>query len=126
MSYAVAGNMRHDQIAELEEHRLHAYESTKLYKERTKKIHDSQLKTIKQFYPGDEVLLYNSRLKLFPGKLKSRWSGPYTVVRQASLGSVLIKLHDQKSFMVTGHRLKKYLHGLAVSSIDVHYFALES
>ena len=58
--------------------RLNAYESSKLYKERTKRYHDKKI-LHREFRPGQEVLLYNSRLKLFPKKLKSRWSGPITV-----------------------------------------------
>ena len=63
---------------ELEEMRLTAYESSKLYKERVKKYHDKKLLK-KDFQPGQQVLLSNSRLKLFLGKLKSKWSGPFTI-----------------------------------------------
>ncbi|XP_068477007.1 uncharacterized protein [Phaseolus vulgaris] len=52
--------------------RLNAYSSSKLYKERTKKYHDKKI-VERNFYPGQSVLLINSRLKLFPGKLKSKW-----------------------------------------------------
>ncbi|CAN1140869.1 hypothetical protein LINPERPRIM_LOCUS25107, partial [Linum perenne] len=68
--------------------RHHAYESAKLYKERTKLIHDSRLKSGKDFRVGDQVLLYNSRLKLFPGKLRSRWSGPFTVTQVFPYGTI--------------------------------------
>ncbi|KAL2532551.1 Uncharacterized protein Adt_05902 [Abeliophyllum distichum] len=57
-----------------------AYENAKLYKERTKKWHDIHIQR-RNFEVGPQVLLYNSRLKLFPGKLKSRWSGPYTITK---------------------------------------------
>ena len=66
------------QLSELEELRKMAYENSRIYKEHTKKWHDAKLK-IKNFQEGDQVLLFNSRLKLFPGKLKSRWSGPFIV-----------------------------------------------
>ena len=66
------------QLLELEEMRLTAYESSKLYKERVKKYHDKKLLK-KDFQPGQQVLLSNSRLKLFLGKLKSKWSGPFTI-----------------------------------------------
>ena len=62
------------QLNELEELREIAYESSKIYKECTKKWHDAKVK-IKSFQEEDQVLLFNSRLRLFPGKLKSRWSG---------------------------------------------------
>ena len=66
------------QLLELEEMRLTAYESSKLYKDKVKKYHDKKLLK-KDFQLGQQVLLFNSRLKLFPGKLKSKWSEPYTI-----------------------------------------------
>ncbi|CAL1388857.1 unnamed protein product [Linum trigynum] len=72
---------RQAQINELDEMRLQAYENAKLYKERTKRLHDSKIKQDKNFHVGDQVLLYNSRLRLFPGKLKSRWIGPYVITQ---------------------------------------------
>ena len=67
------------QMNELEELRNEAYDNARIYKEKTKKWHDQKILR-REFKAGEQVLLYNSRLKLFPGKLKSRWSGPYTVV----------------------------------------------
>ncbi|XP_048227231.1 uncharacterized protein LOC125369264 [Ricinus communis] len=58
-------------------------ENSSIYKAKTKKWHDQRLKGSKEFQIGDRVLLYNSRLRLFPGKLRSRWSGPF-VVKQVS------------------------------------------
>ncbi|GKC09940.1 reverse transcriptase domain-containing protein [Tanacetum coccineum] len=52
-----------------------AYENTRIYKERTKKWHDSRIRGDKNFKVGDKVLLYNFHLKMYPGKLKSKWSG---------------------------------------------------
>ncbi|GKB08915.1 reverse transcriptase domain-containing protein [Tanacetum coccineum] len=56
-----------------------AYENTRIYKERTKKWHDSRLRGDKDFKVGDKVLLYNSCLKMYPGKLKYKWTGPNSV-----------------------------------------------
>ncbi|CAN6566252.1 unnamed protein product [Malus baccata var. baccata] len=70
-SYDSAGEQRKLQLNELEEIRQGAYESSRIYKERTKAFHDSQILR-KEFQPGQKVLLFSSRLKLFPGKLKSR------------------------------------------------------
>ncbi|GJR44411.1 hypothetical protein Tco_1312514 [Tanacetum coccineum] len=67
------------QLNELAELRDGAYENTRIYKERTKKWHDSRLHGDKDFKVGDQVLLYNSHLKMYPGKLKSKWSGPNIV-----------------------------------------------
>jgi len=61
------------QLTELEEMRLNAYNSSRLYKERIKAYHDKKLLK-REFRTGQMVLLLNSRLRLFPGKLKSRWS----------------------------------------------------
>ena len=66
------------QIHELEEIRHLAYESSKIYKEKTKAYHDKWIFS-RCFEPNDNVLLFNSRVKLVPGKLKSRWSGPFTI-----------------------------------------------
>lgn len=61
------------------EFHIHAYESSSLYKKNMKLYHDQNIEQ-REFQPSDLVLLYNSRLCLFPGKLKSKWSGPFTVV----------------------------------------------
>ncbi|GJV04468.1 reverse transcriptase domain-containing protein [Tanacetum coccineum] len=60
------------ELNELMELRDGAYENTQIYKERTKKWHDSRLCGNKDFKVGDKVLLFNSRFKMHPGKLKSR------------------------------------------------------
>ncbi|GJW95989.1 hypothetical protein Tco_0177797 [Tanacetum coccineum] len=67
-----------------------AYENTRIYKEQTKKWHDSRLRGDKDFKVGDKVLLYNSRLKMYPGKLKSKWSGPNIVKTVYPYGAVEI------------------------------------
>ena len=63
-------------LNELNEFRLKAYESLGIYKEQLKKYHDQKIEK-QEFMVGYLVLLYNSRLHLFPGKLKSKWTGPY-------------------------------------------------
>ncbi|KAL5581963.1 hypothetical protein UlMin_014405 [Ulmus minor] len=73
-----AGEKRLLQLNEMEEFRNNAYENAKIYKEKTKRWHDRHIKK-RDFKEGQQVLLFNSRLKLFPGKLRSRWSGPFTV-----------------------------------------------
>ncbi|GJZ20580.1 reverse transcriptase domain-containing protein [Tanacetum coccineum] len=66
-----AGDHRKLQLNELNELRDQAYENSLIYKERTKKLHDSKIKN-RIFNVGDQVLLFNSRLKIFSGKLKTR------------------------------------------------------
>ncbi|CAL8161485.1 unnamed protein product [Prunus armeniaca] len=68
--YQAAGEKRKLQLHELEEIRNDAYENSKIYKEKTKLFHDESILR-KEFHPGQKVLLFNSRLKLFPGKLRS-------------------------------------------------------
>ena len=109
-----AGENRFLQVHELEELRNQAYENSKIYKERTKKLHDKHLKNNKQFQVGDHVLLYNTRLRLFPGKLKSRWTGPFTVRQVFGYGAIEIEHPDGRIFKVNGHRLKHYISGSIV------------
>ena len=60
-------------LSELDEFRNEEYENARIYKEKTKAWHDKYIMR-KEFEAGQRVLLFNSRLKLFLGKLKSRWS----------------------------------------------------
>ncbi|GJZ62514.1 reverse transcriptase domain-containing protein [Tanacetum coccineum] len=99
------------QLNELTELRDDAYENTRIYKEQTKKWHDSRLHGDKDFKVGDQVILYNSRLKMCPGKLKSKWSGPNIVKMVYPHGAIEITNRDGFSFKVNGQRLKKYYGG---------------
>ncbi|XP_057734273.1 uncharacterized protein LOC130949621 [Arachis stenosperma] len=104
-----AGEKRLMQLNELEEFRNQAYENAKIYKENTKKCHDQKIAR-REFTEGQKVLLYNSRLRFFPGKLKSRWSGPFTIIKVYPYGQVeLMEDKTQRTFTVNGHRLKHYL-----------------
>ncbi|XP_075079937.1 uncharacterized protein LOC142165238 [Nicotiana tabacum] len=104
----VVGTSRVIELHELDEFHYHAFESTRLYKERIKMMHDKNILEW-SFKPGDMILLYNSRLRLFPGKLKSRWSGPYHVVEMHSTRAVEITSEDgSRKFKVNGQRLKHY------------------
>ncbi|GKC40311.1 reverse transcriptase domain-containing protein [Tanacetum coccineum] len=82
-----AGDHQKVQLNELNELCDHAYENSLIYKEKTKRIHDSKIKN-RVFNVGDQVLLFNSRLKMFSGKLKSRWSGPFTIAQVYPYGTV--------------------------------------
>ena len=93
---------------ELEELRNEAYDNARIYKDKTKKWHDQRILR-KEFRAGDQVLLFNSKLRLFPGKLKSKWSGPYTVVSSTIFGAVTLKTDAGEEFKVNGQRLKHYL-----------------
>ncbi|XP_015969869.1 uncharacterized protein LOC107493277 [Arachis duranensis] len=100
----VAGIKWMRQLNELDEFRYSAYENARLYKERTKLLHDKKI-AIKVFEPGQRVLLYNSRLKFFPGKLKSQWSGPLVVTRASPYGHVEIQEENSdRKFTMNGQR----------------------
>ncbi|GJS80239.1 reverse transcriptase domain-containing protein [Tanacetum coccineum] len=105
-----AGDHRKVQLNELNKLRDHAYENSLIYKEKTKRIHDSKIKN-RVFNVGDRVLLFNSRLKIFSGKLKTRWSGPFTVTQVFPYGTVELSQNSGPNFKVNGHRLKHYFGG---------------
>ncbi|GJT46845.1 hypothetical protein Tco_0955560 [Tanacetum coccineum] len=105
-----AGNHRKVQLNELNELRDQAYENSLIYKEKTKRIHDAKIKN-RVFNVGDRVLLFNSRLKIFSGKLKSRWSGPFTIVQVFPYGTVELSQNSGPNFKVNGHRIKHYFGG---------------
>ncbi|GKC26175.1 reverse transcriptase domain-containing protein [Tanacetum coccineum] len=84
-----------------------AYEHSRSYKERTKRWYDAKIMDTK-FQEGEEVLVFNSRLKLFPCKLKTRWYGPYTVSKVFPYGTVEVCGKDGIRFKVNELWLKKY------------------
>ncbi|GJW79590.1 reverse transcriptase domain-containing protein [Tanacetum coccineum] len=98
----ITGDHRKVQLNELNELRDHAYENSLIYKEKTKRIHDSKIKN-RVFNVGDRVLLFNSRLKIFSGKLKTRWSGPFTVTQVFLYGTVELSQNSGPNFKVNGH-----------------------
>ena len=94
---------------ELDELRRESYESSRIYKEKLKPFHDKSIAQ-KTFEPNQKVLLYNSRLHMFPGKLRSRWTGLFVVKVIYPYGAVEIENPDNgKSFKVNGQCLKPFL-----------------
>nr|GEU66027.1 reverse transcriptase domain-containing protein [Tanacetum cinerariifolium] len=104
---SVAGDHQKVQANKL---RDHAYENSLIYKKKTKRIHDSKIKN-RVFNIGDRVLLFNSRLKIFSGKLKTRWSGPFTITKVFPYGTVELSQANGPNFKVNGHRVKHYFGG---------------
>nr|GEW70977.1 hypothetical protein [Tanacetum cinerariifolium] len=104
-----AGDHRKLQLNELSELHDQAYENSLIYKERTMKLHDEKIKN-RIFNVEDQVLLFNSRLKIFSGKLKSRWSGPFTISKIYPYRTAKLVHPDGCNFKVNCHRLKHY-HG---------------
>ena len=93
---------------ELEKLRNEAYDNARIYKDKTKKWHDQRIMR-KEIRVGDQVLLFNSRLRLFPGKLKLKWSRPYTVVSSTTFGAVTLRTNAGEEFKVNGQRQNRYL-----------------
>ncbi|XP_072060258.1 uncharacterized protein [Arachis hypogaea] len=110
-----AGVERKLQLDELECIWLEAYENSRLYKEKVKAVHDRNIKR-REFRAGDQVLLYNSRLRFMPGKLKSRWDEPYLVNKAEPYGVIHLSHPSSPTFFkVIGHRLKLY-HGVKMKN----------
>ena len=110
MDSTLAGEKRLLQLSELDEFRNEAYENACIYKEKKKAWHDKHI-TRKEFEVGQQVFLFNSRLKLFPGKLKSRWSGPFTVTKVFPHGGAEVTHPEKGTFTVNIQRLKPYFGG---------------
>nr|GEV81139.1 reverse transcriptase domain-containing protein [Tanacetum cinerariifolium] len=102
-----AGDHRKLQLNEL---RDQAYKSSVIYKEKTKKLHNSKIKN-RIFNVGDRVLLFNSRLKILSGKLKTHWTGPFTIAHVFPYETIELSQPDGPNFKVNGHRLKHYFGG---------------
>jgi len=98
-------------LNELEKMKLQAYKNALIDKERTKRYHNKNL--IKRgFNIGQPTLLFNSSLKLFPWKLKSKWSRLFVIKSASPHGVVeLIKPDSDETFKLNGQRLKPYHEG---------------
>nr|GEW49066.1 reverse transcriptase domain-containing protein [Tanacetum cinerariifolium] len=102
-----AGDHKKVQLNELNILRDQAYENSLIYKEKTKRLHDFKINDL-IFNVGDRVLLFNSRLKIFLGKLKSRWCRPFTITHVFPYRTVELSQTTELNFKVNGHRLKHY------------------
>nr|GEW45922.1 reverse transcriptase domain-containing protein [Tanacetum cinerariifolium] len=120
------GDHRKLQLNKLNELRDQAYENYVIYKEKTKKLHDSKIKN-RIFNVGDQVLLFKSRLKIFSGKLKTRWSGPFTITQVFPYGTVELSQPNGPNFKVNGHCVKHYFGGDIPSKVvpDLHTFPMD-
>ena len=108
LDFSKAGEERLLHLNEIEEFRIQAFESSRMYKERMKVIHDKYLKK-KNFHVGDRVLYFSNRLSLFPGKLRSKWSGPFEIVSIKLGGTYELRNEDGSTFVMNGKNLKAYL-----------------
>ncbi|CAN6697969.1 unnamed protein product [Malus baccata var. baccata] len=98
MDMSVARQQMKLQLNELDEIRNDAYESSRIYKEKSKAFHDKMILR-KSFVIGQKVLLFNSRLRLFPVKIQSA--------------------KTRYMFKVNGHRLKPYYESFAEHDAEV-------
>ncbi|CAN6562672.1 unnamed protein product [Malus baccata var. baccata] len=106
------------QLNEFEEIRNEAYENARIYKEKTKAFHDKMIRG-KSFSVGQRMLLFNSRLRLFPGKLRSKWVGPFVITNVFVHGAVQIQsLKTGQEFKVNGHHLKPYYDNFKEHAVD--------
>ncbi|KAL4297800.1 hypothetical protein GQ457_12G015030 [Hibiscus cannabinus] len=109
MDWKAAVQKRLLDLNELEELRTASYDNAKIYKDKTKRWHDRKILP-RQYQLGQQVLHFNSRLKLFPGKHKSRCSSPFTITNVSPHGTITIKSpRDNHEFKVNGQRLKLYM-----------------
>ncbi|CAN6566373.1 unnamed protein product [Malus baccata var. baccata] len=123
MDLNAAGSHRKFELNELDEIRHEAYENASIYKEKTKALHDKMIHG-KTFSIGQKVLLFNSRLRLFPDKLRSKWIEPFVITNVFVHGAVQIQsLKTGHEFKVNGHRLKPYYKNFeehAMEDIPLH------
>nr|GEX91269.1 reverse transcriptase domain-containing protein [Tanacetum cinerariifolium] len=125
--FETAGDHRKLQLNELSELCDQTYENHVIYKERMKKLHDSKIKN-RIFNVGDQVLLFNSHLKIFSGKLKTLWSGPFTITSVFPYGTIELSQTNGPNFKVNGHRVKHYSGGDVPSNVtlDLHTFPMDN
>ena len=106
-----SGAIRKLDLTELAEIRNNAYDNARFHQSKMKALHNKNLME-KKFVTGQKVLLYDSRLHKFPGKLRSRWTGPFIVKEIYPYGAINIEdPKDGNVFKVNGHRLKPFLEG---------------
>ncbi|GJZ36917.1 reverse transcriptase domain-containing protein [Tanacetum coccineum] len=115
-----AGDHQKLQLNELNELCDQAYENSLIYKESMKNLHDSKIKN-RIFNIGDRVLLFNSRLKILSGKLKTRWSGPFTITKVFAYGTIELSQPGGPNFKV----LMGFSLGMIWSRMEVIWLRLE-
>lgn len=98
-------------INELDELRLQTYESSRIYKERVKRYHDSKILP-KDFKIEQMVQLFNSRLRLFLGMLKLKWLGSFQIKNVKPYHAIELEDPIYKAiWTVNGQQMKLYLVG---------------
>ncbi|XP_047268779.1 uncharacterized protein LOC124898805 [Capsicum annuum] len=108
LSWKQAADLRLAQLNEMDEFHLWVYERTSPYKERMKLYHERRIEK-REFQVGDLVLLFNSRFKLFPGNLKSKWFASFKVTQAFASGVIGLENRDVKLIKVNAQRIKQYV-----------------
>ena len=109
--FKLAGEKRLFDINSLDEWRTQAYENAKLFKEKVKRWHDKRIQK-REFNVGDYVLLFNSHLRFFAGKLLSKWEGPYVIEEVYHSGAIKINnFEGTNPKVVNDQRIKHYISG---------------
>ncbi|XP_074313637.1 uncharacterized protein LOC141648824 [Silene latifolia] len=113
-----AGLNRKLQLQEIEEIRLDSYDNAAIYKEKAGIWHDRMISR-RVFKEGTKVLVFQNRLKLFSGKLRSRWFGPFIVRKVHPHGAVEVENPSTgKMIKVNGQRLKEYHEGMEPQLVE--------
>ncbi|RDX94084.1 gag-pol, partial [Mucuna pruriens] len=124
IAYDQEGEHRKFQLQGLDELRMEAYENAKIYKQKVKKFHDRKILR-KDLHIGQKVLLFNSRLKLIAGKLRSRWDGPFVITDIFPHGAVQLREEQtNRTFQVNGHQVKPFLEGPAPTGENTENISL--
>ncbi|XP_057962286.1 uncharacterized protein LOC131153853 [Malania oleifera] len=101
--------LRKLQVCELQESKREVYDKARLVKKRMKLVHDNKIKD-KHLFSSQQVLLYDSRLHMFPRNLKSRWGDPHIVKHVHPHGAVdIVDLKNSNNFTVNGQRFKPFM-----------------
>lgn len=108
LSWKKVVDLRLDQLKEIDEFRIQAYEMSSLYKERMKLYLVWKIEK-REFQIGDVVLLLNLGFKLFPGNIKLKWSNSFKVAQVFALGVVDLENRDGKLFIVNEKCIKHYV-----------------
>ncbi|XP_076951091.1 uncharacterized protein LOC143624266 [Bidens hawaiensis] len=120
-SYDDAYTARKLAFGEIEE--VKAYGCAYTYKANMNKVHDAKIR-LKNFELGQRVWLYNTRMKLFPGKLKSIWAGPYPIVGIGNHGQYEIEYFDYhvrklvNNYMLNPYSDMEDIHKLGKESVS--------
>nr|XP_004234900.1 uncharacterized protein LOC101253980 [Solanum lycopersicum] len=104
MDWNIAAEQRLNGLNELDMFLLKAYESSALYKEKLKMYHEQRIEK-RNFVVGDSVLLFNSRLRMFSVKLKSKWTSPFLITKVFPHGAVELENKEDARFTVNGQQI---------------------